>query len=116
MKLSELRPCDVCGGGLLQKPGGPRMATFYVLRISQAMPMPAADRVVAMSRLLGDSLQLGEVMADVDADDAIRVFGDKDRRLMSELLVCFDCMPTPVLGAMERRADAGPATAPPAEG
>ena len=88
MKLSELKPCALCGGPLVARQG---LATWYVLRVSQAMVSPrAASQVMGLSQIFGGSLGLAEVLAP-DADGAVMIFGDKDPRLMQELHICFDC-------------------------
>jgi hypothetical protein len=83
MRLSDLRPCENCGGPL----GG----SFVVLRSSQAMLNPKAARVVmGTTMILGGALRLAEAMAG-GADEAVLVFGDKDRELLNEFLLCQDC-------------------------
>ena len=87
MKLSDVKPCANCGGPLRKPP----MATWYVLRVSQAMVNPnAANRVLGTAQILGGHLGLAEVMAPA-ADDAIWILGDKQRELMTEVHICFDC-------------------------
>jgi hypothetical protein len=87
MKLSELKPCALCGGPLLRPPCG----TWYVLRVTQAMVNPAAARqVLGLTTMLWGALGLAEAFAP-EPEEAVMVFGDKDRHLMTELHVCFDC-------------------------
>ncbi len=81
MKLSELRPCDKCGGKIAPM--------FYVLRISQALFTPAAGQTLHMARYL-NSLEIGELFAP-ESDDAVMVVGDQEKALMTELLICQPC-------------------------
>lgn len=94
MKLTDLRPCDQCGGPVGQH--------FYVLDVSQAMVSPrAANEVLGTAMILGGiqnpgALAIAEVMAP-RADEAVMVFGEKDLALNTRLLVCQDC----VFGSIE---------------
>lgn len=89
MKLSEAKPCAICGGPLL---GQPHVGSWYVVRVSQAMVMPRqANQVVGLAQIFQGSIGLAEVMAP-DADGAILIMGDKEPALMTELHICFDCM------------------------
>ncbi len=82
MKLSEVRPCDKCGGKIAP--------VFYVIRFSQALFTPAAQRTLGMIQYMGGNLALGEMFA-AEADDAVLVMGDKQKELMVELIICQPC-------------------------
>lgn len=109
MKLSEAKPCANCGGPLLRPP----MGTWYVLRISQAMVNPnAANAVLGTAQILGGHRGLAEVMAPA-ADDAIWILGDKQRELMTEIHLCFDCATSELsiamlVEAVNRRTEEAP--------
>ncbi len=82
MKLSELRPCDHCGG--------PLGACFAVVRFSNAMVMPAASVVLGLNQMMRGNLTIAEALAP-DANGAVIVAGDMKKELMTELLLCYDC-------------------------
>lgn len=103
MKLSDLRPCDKCGARM----SGP----FYVIRVSQAMVMPSAQQQVGLALMLG-SLALAEAMGP--DPDVVKVFGDENPALMTELHLCQECFlleDVPAAELMEKasRAEAAPA-------
>lgn len=84
MKLSELRPCDNCGGPLAPP------NVFYVVRMSLALILPGAvNTVLGMTQMFNGNLQLAEVMAP-EADAAI-IAGDEEPELMSEFILCQKC-------------------------
>jgi len=99
MKLSDLHVCDSCGGAVgLQ---------FYVIRVSVAMVMAReANQVLGLAQMLGGRLGLAEVFAP--DDNAVMVFGDEDKSLMDELLICTNCFQRDVHLAwiLERRLSA----------
>jgi hypothetical protein len=114
MKLTDLRPCDACNGPLQGKPGGVRSATWYVVRVTQAMLNPkAAGRTLGLAQFFGQgsispaALNLAEVMGDC-GDDAVMILGDKEPALTTELFICFDCYcgPLDLASVVERRARA----------
>lgn len=107
MKLTELRPCDGCGGGLLKGADGIRHATFYVVRSSQAMVNPRAAREVAgLNTYFGGHMGLAELFAP-EADNAVQILGDVDRALWTELFLCFNCYCfRPLAAAVESRSEA----------
>lgn len=82
MKLSEIRPCDNCG-----KPIAP---VFYVLRISQAFFTPATNQMLGLNHMFHGALALAEAMAP--ESDVIKIFGDEDKSLMTEILLCQECV------------------------
>lgn len=86
MKLSEIHPCDNCGGKL-----GP---VFYVLRFSSAVVNAReANEVLGLTQYFGGALGLAEVMAP--RDEVVHVAMDDDdpeiRSLMIEAIICNDC-------------------------
>lgn len=84
MKLTELRPCDRCRGKIAP--------CFYVVRVSSALVTPAAGRVLGLSAAMGGlrALRIAEALSP-DTDEAVMVFGEKDTRLWTELLLCQAC-------------------------
>ena len=87
MKLSDLKPCACCAGPLLN----PMTGQWYVLRISQAMVNPrAANEVLGLAQYFQGHMGLAEMFAP-GTDDAVWVLADKDKRLQTELHVCFNC-------------------------
>lgn len=82
MKLSDVRPCDECGG--------PIAPMFYVVRISSAMfNVNTTNAVLGLRQLLGGALELAEMMGP--SNEVITVFGDKEPELMTELFICHSC-------------------------
>lgn len=72
MKLSDLRPCDGCGGSVAP--------VFYVLRVSTAVVSPdAAHQVLGLRQMFGGSLALAEVFAP--AEPVVQVDGETEIRL-----------------------------------
>lgn len=83
MKLSELRPCDNCGGKIAP--------AFFIVRISQALVLPSAQQSVGLMMMFRGNLKLAEAMSP--NPDAVMVFGDQDKSLMTELIICQGCYP-----------------------
>lgn len=82
MKLSEMRPCAVCGGKLTP--------FWYVARISQAMLNPrAANETLGLMQMFGGNLALAEVMGS--RPDCVMIMGDAEPSLMTELHICQEC-------------------------
>ncbi len=83
MKLSQIRPCDNCGGAFK---GG----VFNVVRTSLAFVSPnAAKQVLGLNQYFGGALGLAESMAP--EPDAVKIAMDEDRTLMTEILICQEC-------------------------
>ena len=83
MKLSNLRPCDNCGGAFK---GG----IFNVVRTSLAFVSPkAANQVLGLNQYFGGALGLAEAMAP--EPDAVKIAMDEDKTLMTEILLCQEC-------------------------
>jgi hypothetical protein len=88
--LSELRPCDNCGGpiGLL----------FYVVRTSLALVKPQAVReFFGMHQFFGGgaSLELVENFAP-SARHGVIVAGDDLPAAMNEFVICLTCIAKPL--------------------
>lgn len=82
MKLTDLRPCDACDGPVGQQ--------FYVVRSCLAFVAPVAgNQVLGLARMFQGNMQLAETFAP-DAD-CVKVAGDEDPELWTELLLCQDC-------------------------
>jgi len=85
MKLSELRPCDVCGGKLAPN--------FYVLRMSIALiSSTPTNQVLGLAQYFRGNLGLAEVFAP-ESDQAVVVAMDEKEHkgLMQEFFVCAAC-------------------------
>jgi hypothetical protein len=90
MKLSELRPCDVCGGKLAP--------SFYVLRMSIALISPTpTNQVLGLAQYFQGNLGLAEVFAP-ESDQAVVVAMDEKEHtgLMQEFFVCTTCYMAPI--------------------
>ena len=88
MKLSKRPPCTICEKAPL--------APFYVARVSLAFFSPAAaDGVLGVARILGGS-RAAMITAEALAPDAdvVKIAGEEDPSLWSELAVCMDCATT----------------------
>ena len=81
-KLSDLRPCDHCGGALGQM--------FITVRVSQTMiDAQEANRVLGTSLMFGhQSLYLAETFCD---ENVVSTLGDENPELMTEILLCHEC-------------------------
>lgn len=85
MKVSELRPCDNCGGKIAP--------AFYVVRFSQALiNAEAVNQFMGIHQFFGGraGAALVENFAPA-AGDAALIFGDKDKALETELFICEGC-------------------------
>jgi len=81
MKLTEIRPCDSCGGKIAPQ--------FYVLRLSLAMFKPSAvNSTMGIAQITG-SLAIAETLSP--DPEVVTVMGDEDKRLWMELYLCPDC-------------------------
>lgn len=76
MKLSELKPCEDCGGKI-----APIFAVVKARRL--LIDHDAANRVLALSQMFGRNLLLAETMGDVN-----EVTVQLDDR---EIVLCQDC-------------------------
>jgi hypothetical protein len=89
LKLSELRPCDVCSRSIVP--------LFYVIRISQAMVMPEgraeANALFGTKQILGNTRAAGQIARVMvgESDEAVAVFGEKQPSLYTNAIVCQDC-------------------------
>jgi hypothetical protein len=85
MKVSELRPCDNCGGKIAP--------SFFRLKVTQALiNADAVNEFLGMHQFFGGraSHALVENFAP-KAHDAVLFFGDKDPQLETTLLICVSC-------------------------
>lgn len=81
-KVTDLRPCDNCGG--------PIHPNFMVVRVSQAViDANAVNQVLGTAQLMGGSIGFGELFAG--EPQAVKVFGDVVPALWTELVICQDC-------------------------
>lgn len=98
MKLSALRPCDACRGPFK---GG----LFYVVRASLAIIAPRpANEILGLTQIFGGNLRLAEAMSP--DDNAIKLAGEHDPALWTELFICSACYLQPLMIPMlaENRA------------
>lgn len=79
MRLSDLRPCDNCGGKLEPH--------FYVVRYSLAFIGNEANMTLAMAQHF-NSLEIAEVMSP---GNEIKIAGEENAELWEELFICQNC-------------------------
>jgi hypothetical protein len=86
MKLSELKPCDCCGGPIV-KDGN---ITWMVIKTSLAVISPkAAQQVMGMTQYFGGALGLAEAMSP--EPEAVKIVANEQDGQWSEIHVCMDC-------------------------
>jgi len=82
MKLSEIRPCDNCGGAIVP--------IFYVVRTSIAVfNADATNEMLGLSRMFCGSLALAETMGS--QPEAVKIGGEENKELWVEVFLCQDC-------------------------
>lgn len=82
MKLSEIRPCDACGGAIA--------TGSYLLRLSLLVVSPrAVNQVLGLNQIFGGALKLAEAFAP--DDNPVKVAGEEDPSLWTDALVCQRC-------------------------
>jgi hypothetical protein len=102
-RISDLRPCDNCGG--------PITPFFYVVRMSLAfIREEAVNQFIGMHRFFGGraSPALVENFAPAAAT-GVKVAGDEEPTLMTELVICQRCyldQPIDLALLTERRSQA----------
>lgn len=103
MKVSELRPCDNCSG--------PIAPHFYRVRFTQALiRADAVNQFLGMHQFFGGKAGAALVENFAPAShDAVLFFGDKDKSLEVELLICSSCfIDGPIdLALLAERVNAG---------
>lgn len=103
MKVSELRPCDKCGGKIYP--------AFHVVRTSLALIKPqAVNQFMGMHQFFGGRAPAALVENfSPESADAVIVAGDDDPVLMNEFFICSDCFlggSLDLARLMEKRNDA----------
>ncbi len=92
MKLSELRPCDNCGGQILSS----ERRFFFVVRVSQAMADEKAMRSTGgLLQMFGGITNPGALaVAEVFSpdDEVVRVLSDEMPEAQTELILCMGCL------------------------
>ena len=84
MKLSQIRPCDNCGG--------PIVPIFNVVSITPAVISPrAANQVLGMSQFFQGSLALAEVFQAEEPVTLASEDGDLSG-LVTQIFLCQKCM------------------------
>lgn len=99
MKLSEIRPCDNCGGKVAPQ--------FYLVRGTLALFSPqAANATLGLTQMFGGALALAEAMSP--DPEVVKLASDHDKSLQSELFLCQTCYMGDVNLALlnDKRADA----------
>lgn len=90
MKLSELRPCDECGKQIAP--------IFYIVRASIAViDAKATNQTLGLMQYFGGGsagLALAEVMGG--SSDVVKIGGDEDERLWTEIFLCQKCHLKPI--------------------
>jgi hypothetical protein len=92
MKLSELRPCDNCGGRII----GAERRFFFVVRVSQAMVNEKAMRSTGgLLQMFGGiqnpgALSVAEVFSP--DDEVVRILSDEMPEAQTELILCMECL------------------------
>jgi hypothetical protein len=89
MKLSELRPCDNCGGQV--------QPFFYVLRYSIALFKPTATRqTLGLMQMFNGALALAEAMSPEPEVVTVAMDDPESKALMVELRLCQECFMSPI--------------------
>ena len=93
LKLSDLRPCDGCGGKIAP--------LFYVVRTEMAVVNTVdANQVLGLRQIFQGSLGLAEAMAPAEP---VKLGGPE---LTTELFFCQECyLEKPLAHAAERRSE-----------
>lgn len=88
MKLSEVRPCDNCGGKIAP--------VFYVVRFSiAAFNVLETNRALGLTQYFGGSIALGEMFTDTNVMEV--AMDEKEfHDAVVELFLCTSCQATPV--------------------
>ncbi len=83
MKLSELRPCDVCSG--------PVQTVFYLVTISLAVvDVEKANRVLGLNQIYGGSaFELAEIMSP--DPECVKILEEEMSEPPEKIFVCQDC-------------------------
>ena len=82
MKLSQVRPCDNCGGKIAPM--------FYVIRFSMAMfKVREVNTNLGLAQMFGGNLGVAEAMSQ--NAEAVMVFGEEKSELWTELFICQAC-------------------------
>lgn len=81
MKLSQLRPCDQCGGQIAPM--------FYVVRVSMAVITQGANQTLGLAQYFGGNLALAETLSPEPSP--VMLMGEEDQELWTELLICQNC-------------------------
>lgn len=100
MKLSEIRPCDSCGGKIAP--------VFYVIRMSPAVVNSSAvNQILGLNQYFGgNALDLAEAMSPEPEVVKIAMDEKEHKQLTVELRICQDCYIKPISLAQlaEKRA------------
>jgi len=84
MKLSQLRPCDVCGGKIAP--------SFYVVRTSIALFKPqATQQTLGLAQYFGGNLGLAEIFSPDEDAVVVAMDNEEHKELMSEFFICQNC-------------------------
>jgi hypothetical protein len=88
MKLSQLKPCAICGGPLRTAPS----IQWYVIRVGRAfLNAGAVNRTLGLAQMLGGAMGVAEAMSP-DAARAVVILEDEPGSGgWTDLHVCMDC-------------------------
>lgn len=82
MKLSQLRPCDRCGGGI--------SPIFYVVRTSIAVfNAGATNEMLGLTQMFNGSLAIAEAIGS--QVHAVKIGGEENKDLWVEIYLCQHC-------------------------
>ena len=96
MKLSDLTPCDGCGGPLFTPPG----RWFQVVRTTGALVTPAGVEIVQAAAR--QAVPLHRLEADRGSTSVV-VVGDREPRLLDEVKLCVTCYHDRPIAEIARR-------------
>lgn len=90
MKLSDLRPCDNCGGAIAP--------IFNIVKTSIAViNTGSANKTLGLAQYFGEGsagLALAEVMGD--QSDAVKIGSEHAKELETEIFLCQECHMTEI--------------------
>lgn len=96
MRLSDLHPCDGCGGPLFTPPG----RWFQVVRATGALITPSGLEIVKTAARHG--IPLERVAADISGSGVVEL-GDQNTAFADELLLCVGCYHDRPIAEIARR-------------
>jgi hypothetical protein len=103
VKLSELRPCDKCGGKIAP--------IFYVVRFSIAVfDQRKMNTNLGLTQMFQGSVRLAEVFSPDPEVGVVAMDSQATKLLMTELFICNDCYSADLnLGVLAEKREAASA-------